>query len=73
VDGSHAADDVRSDFERVWERLSPNGVAAFHDYGSDLPGVTNTLHECIGRHAEEIVRVWTRHPTLLFVQRGGAA
>jgi SAM-dependent methyltransferase len=70
VDGSHVADHVRSDFERAWERLSPGGIAAFHDYGGDLPGVTRTLHRCIGRHAEEIARVWTREPTLLFVQRG---
>ena len=69
VDGSHVADDVRTDFETVWRRLSPGGVAAFHDYGGDLPGVTQTLHDRIGAHAQEIARVWTRHPTLLFVQR----
>lgn len=71
VDGSHVPEDVRSDFELVWKRLSPSGVAAFHDYGTDLPGVTRTLHACIGRHADEIERVWTRAPRLLFVQRAG--
>jgi SAM-dependent methyltransferase len=70
VDGSHIAKHVHSDFERVWERLSPGGIAAFHDYGGDLPGVTHTLHERIGSHADEIERVWTREPTLLFVERG---
>ena len=70
VDGSHVPAVVRSDFERVWERLSPGGVAAFHDYGGDLPGVTHTLHDCIGEHASEIARIWTRPPMLLFVQRG---
>jgi hypothetical protein len=69
VDGSHVPADVVSDFERVWARLVPGGVAAFHDYGGDLPGVTQTLHTCIGRHAEQIARIWTRHPMLLFVQR----
>ena len=69
VDGSHAAEDVRTDFHRVWERLSPGGIVAFHDYGDNLPGVTHTLHECIGAHADEIARVWTRRPTLLFIQR----
>jgi hypothetical protein len=69
VDGSHVPADVRADFERVWERLSAGGVAAFHDYGGDLPDVSHTLHECIGEHASEIVRIWTRAPTLLFVQR----
>ena len=69
VDGSHVADDVKADFETVWQRLAPGGVAAFHDYGGDLPGVTHTLHERIGAHAAEIARIWARKPLLLFVQR----
>lgn len=69
VDGSHVADDVRADFETAWSRLSPGGVAAFHDYGGDLPDLTRTLHECIGAHAGEIARLWVREPTVLFVQR----
>ena len=69
VDGSHVAEDVHSDFERVWERLSGGGIAAFHDYGADLPGVTHTLHERIGEHAREVARVWTQPGNLLFVQR----
>jgi hypothetical protein len=68
VDGSHVAEDVHADFETVWQRLSPGGVAAFHDYGGDLPGVTHTLHDRIGQHASEIAQVWTR-PEVLFVQR----
>ena len=70
VDGNHSPEAVRSDFERVWERLSPQGVVAFHDYGEDLPEVTQTLHQAIGRHAEHIARVWTRPPAMLFLQRG---
>jgi SAM-dependent methyltransferase len=69
VDGSHVPEDVRSDFETVWRRLAPGGIAAFDDYGGDLPGVTHALHGCIGAHADEIARVWTRRPKLLFVQR----
>jgi hypothetical protein len=70
VDGSHAPDDVRADFETVWARLAPGGIAAFHDYAANLPALTATLHECIGRHAGEIARVWSRYPPpLLFVQR----
>jgi hypothetical protein len=72
VDGSHVPEDVRSDFERVWERLSGGGIAAFHDYGADLPGVTHTLHACVGDHASEVARVWTRAGNLLFVQREAA-
>jgi len=69
VDGSHVPAAVRADFETVWDRLSPGGIAAFHDYGGNLPGVTHTLHACIGGHADEIERIWTRTPTLLFLQR----
>ena len=69
VDGSHVPDHVHTDFETVWSRLSPRGIAAFHDYGGDLPGVTHTLHACIGAHASEIARAWTRPPMLLLVQR----
>ena len=68
VDGSHVPEDVHADFETVWQRLSPGGVAAFHDYGGDLPGVTHTLHDRVGAHAREIARVWTR-AEVLFVQR----
>lgn len=70
VDGNHDKDHVRSDFERVWERLSPGGIVAFHDYGGDLPGVTQALHESIGRHSAQIARTWTQAPELLFLQRG---
>lgn len=73
VDGSHVAEDVRADFERVWELLSPGGLAAFHDYGGNLPGVTRTLHERIGAHADDIARVWSNAArTLLFVRRAAA-
>jgi hypothetical protein len=69
IDGSHVSANVRTDFETAWSLLAPQGIAAFHDYGGDLPDLTSTLHECIGVHAGEIARVWTRSPTLLFVQR----
>jgi hypothetical protein len=69
VDGSHVPDDVRSDFELVWARLSPGGVAAFHDYGGDLPAVTETLDACVEKYAAGIDRVWTGSPAILFVRR----
>jgi predicted O-methyltransferase YrrM len=69
IDGNHSADYVRSDFELVWQRLSPGGVVAFDDYGGNLPEVTRTLHELIGEHAGEIARVSVDAPTLL-LERG---
>lgn len=68
VDGNHSAEYVRSDFETVWRLLSPGGVVAIHDYGHDLPPVTHTVNELIGRHAGEIARLWVRDITI-FVQR----
>ena len=73
VDGSHVPAHVQADFETAWSRLSPHGIAAFHDYGGDLPELTSTLHRCIGAHAGEIASIWTRSPTLLFVQRRGGS
>jgi Methyltransferase domain len=70
VDGSHVPEDVRSDFELVWDRLSPGGIAAFHDYGGNLLEVTAALDGCLDAHLGEIDRVWTRSPTILFVRRG---
>lgn len=69
VDGSHVPDDVRSDFELVWSRLAPGGIAAFHDYGADLPEVTATLDGCLAARAADIDRSWTRSPAILLVRR----
>lgn len=69
VDGSHVPADVESDFELVWDRLAPGGVAAFHDYGADLPEVTDTLDACVRARGQQIERVWTRSPAILFVRR----
>jgi hypothetical protein len=69
VDGNHSPEYVRSDFELVWQRLTSGGIAAFHDYGADLPEVTTALHGRIGDHADEIARLWTRSPNVLLVER----
>ena len=54
IDGNHQADYVKGDFEMIWERLSPGGVVAFHDYGGDLPHVTRTIDDLAARHAGEL-------------------
>jgi hypothetical protein len=68
IDGNHDAEYVRSDFELVWNRLSPGGMIAFDDYGKDLPELTAALHDRIGAHADEIARVWPVGYTL-FITR----
>jgi SAM-dependent methyltransferase len=69
VDGSHVPADVESDFRLVWKRLAPGGIAAFHDYGADLPEVTETLDACVRARADQVDEVWTRSPSILFVRR----
>jgi hypothetical protein len=54
IDGSHQPEYVRNDFNVVWHNLVPGGVLGFHDYGSDLPKVTETIDELMGEHQEEI-------------------
>jgi SAM-dependent methyltransferase len=59
ADGNHDPAWVENDFRLVWERLSPGGWAGFHDYGGDLPRVTETLDAMLREHAGEIDRVET--------------
>ena len=54
IDGNHAPDYVESDFEKVWRKVTPGGVVAFHDYGWDLPEVTATIDTLCLRHRDEI-------------------
>jgi len=58
VDGNHAPDYVRNDFELAWSRLSPGGIVGLDDYGRDLPQVTETVHRLVGEHAGEIDHIW---------------
>jgi hypothetical protein len=57
IDGNHSDEYVASDFYLVWQKLSPGGVVAFHDYGYDLPNVTATIDALCNRHASEIIAV----------------
>lgn len=70
VDGNHAPAYVRNDFSLVWGKLTPGGVAAFHDYGYDLPEVTSTLDELCTELHDEISNCFVdkeRH--ILFIQK----
>jgi len=69
VDGSHEAAYVRSDFERLWERVVPGGVVAFDDYGHDLPEVTATIDALRAEHEADIGDFWTAGAKTAFVQR----
>ena len=68
IDGNHDRAYVRADFNTAWSRLSPSGVVALHDYGYDLPEITEEVHVQIGAHAAEIQRVWVSG-YIVFIQK----
>lgn len=69
IDGNHAADYVRSDFERAWALLAPGGIIALDDYAAAIPEVTRTVHELVGEHAAEIERFWTGGAKTALIRR----
>jgi hypothetical protein len=54
IDGGHSAECVTHDFHQAWERLSPGGVVALHDFGGDLPEVTAAINKCISSVGSEV-------------------
>lgn len=54
IDGNHDPEYVESDFYLIWDKLSPNGVIAFHDYEFDLPQTTEKIKALANRHFREI-------------------
>jgi methyltransferase family protein len=54
IDGNHSDEYVINDYYLAWNKLSPRGVVAFHDYGFDLPNVTSTIDHLCDKHSAEI-------------------
>jgi predicted O-methyltransferase YrrM len=54
IDGNHSPDYVESDFYLIWDKLSPGGAIAFHDYDGDLPETTKKINELVNKHRNEI-------------------
>ncbi len=54
IDGNHDPEYVKSDFQLVWDRLSPGGLLGLHDYGGDLPEVTRAIDQLIDRFGSQI-------------------
>jgi predicted O-methyltransferase YrrM len=71
IDGNHAADYVRSDFERTWALLSVGGIVALDDYAHAIPEVTRTVHELIGERASEIERFWVAGSKTAVLRKAG--
>ena len=57
IDGNHQPEYVRNDFYLVWRNLVPGGSVGFHDYGFDLPEVTEAVDGLLGEHKDEIGEV----------------
>ena len=57
IDGNHQPEYVRNDFYLVWRNLVPGGSVGFHDYGFDMPEVTEAVDGLIGEHKDEIGEV----------------
>lgn len=45
IDGSHAYEDVKSDFEFFSSQIIPNGFLCFHDYSDSFLGVKKLVEE----------------------------
>jgi len=46
-----------NDFYLVWKHLVPGGIVAFHDYGYDLPKVTETVDRLIKKYMKDIEKI----------------
>lgn len=57
IDGNHNPSHVRSDFELVWSKTVDGGAVAMHDYGGDLPQVTESIDSILNDHAPEIKQI----------------
>ncbi len=54
IDGSHTPKYVINDFYTVGYNVVPGGAVGFHDYGGDIPHVTETIDDLIEKHRDEI-------------------
>lgn len=49
IDGDHRYEQVREDIASFWDRLSPIGILAGHDFTPELPGVVQAVTELAER------------------------
>lgn len=57
IDGNHSPDYVKNDFNLIWQKLVSGGMIGFDDYNSDLPNVTETIHQIIQKNCMQIRRI----------------
>jgi SAM-dependent methyltransferase len=69
IDGNHSPEYVKNNFYLIWDKLVPNGIIAFDDYGYDLPQVTETIHQLISEQNDKILKIWTVGLKTIFIQK----
>ena len=59
IDGNHDPSYTEHDFEIAWDKTVAGGIVMLHDYGGDLPQVTQAIQKIIGEHSDEISKLKT--------------
>ena len=50
IDGNHDPEYVENDFYLIWNKLTSEGIVAFHDYDVYLPQTTAKINELVKKH-----------------------
>jgi hypothetical protein len=70
IDGNHSPEYVENDFYQVWNKLTPKGAVALHDYKGDLPQVTAKIGEIVSKHSAEIEKtLYIKNKKILFITK----
>ncbi len=72
IDGNHSPEFVENDFNLAWEKTIPKGIVSFHDYGGDLPQVTEAIQNMINKNLEDIARTeFIPKKCIIFIHKKG--
>lgn len=52
IDGNHDPEYTKGDFHLAWDKTVSGGIVGFHDYGGDLPQVTDAINEILAEGGE---------------------
>lgn len=69
IDGNHQPEYVLNDFYLVWRKTTIGGAVSFHDYGGDLPQVTEAINHLIKTHERNIKTYKVPGRSIIFLQK----
>lgn len=73
VDGNHDPEYVEHDFNLAWYKTVPEGIVSLHDYGGDLPQVTQAIHKLINKNLRDIAKIeFAPKKNIIFIHKKGA-